>query len=26
LITDETVNTAAFHLNPYQYMWLEETS
>ena len=25
LITGETVNTAAFHLNPYQYMWLEET-
>jgi sucrose phosphorylase len=24
LITDETVNTAAFNLNPYQYMWLEE--
>jgi sucrose phosphorylase len=26
LITGETVNTAAFNLNPYQYMWLEETS
>ncbi|MBW2239836.1 MAG: sugar phosphorylase [Deltaproteobacteria bacterium] len=25
LITAETVNTAAFNLNPYQYMWLEET-
>jgi sucrose phosphorylase len=25
LITGETVNTAAFNLNPYQYMWLEET-
>ncbi len=24
LITGETVNTAAFNLNPYQYMWLEE--
>ena len=24
LISDETVNTAAFNLNPYQYMWLEE--
>jgi sucrose phosphorylase len=24
LITGETVNTAAFDLNPYQYMWLEE--
>jgi sucrose phosphorylase len=24
LITDEKVNTAAFNLNPYQYMWLEE--
>jgi sucrose phosphorylase len=26
LITGETVNTAAFNLNPYQYMWLEEKS
>ena len=26
LITGEKVNTAAFHLNPYQYMWLEEKS
>jgi glycosidase len=26
LITGETVNTAAFYLNPYQYMWLEEKS
>jgi sucrose phosphorylase len=25
LITAETVNTAAIKLNPYQYMWLEET-
>ena len=25
LITAETVNIAAFNLNPYQYMWLEET-
>jgi sucrose phosphorylase len=25
LITAETVNTAKFNLNPYQYMWLEET-
>ncbi len=25
LITGETVNTAALNLNPYQYMWLEET-
>jgi sucrose phosphorylase len=24
LITGETVNTAAFDLNPYQYVWLEE--
>jgi len=24
LITGETVNTTAFHLNPYQYMWLAE--
>ena len=24
LITGKTVNTAAFKLNPYQYMWLEE--
>jgi sucrose phosphorylase len=24
LITGQTVNTAAFSLNPYQYMWLEE--
>jgi sucrose phosphorylase len=24
LITGETVNTAAFNLNPYQYMWLED--
>jgi sucrose phosphorylase len=24
LISGETVNTAAFDLNPYQYMWLEE--
>jgi glycosidase len=24
LITGETVNTAVFDLNPYQYMWLEE--
>jgi sucrose phosphorylase len=24
LISGETVNTAAFNLNPYQYMWLEE--
>lgn len=24
LITGETVNTAAFDLNPYQYMWLED--
>jgi len=24
LITGKTVNTAAFNLNPYQYMWLEE--
>ncbi|MBC2712557.1 MAG: sugar phosphorylase [Desulfosarcina sp.] len=23
LITGETVNTAAFNLNPYQYLWLE---
>jgi sucrose phosphorylase len=26
LITGETVITAAFDLNPYQYMWLEENS
>jgi sucrose phosphorylase len=26
LITGEMVNTAAFNLNPYQYMWLEEKS
>jgi glycosidase len=26
LITGETVDTAAFHLNPYQYRWLEEKS
>ena len=26
LITGTTVNTAAFDLNPYQYMWLEEKS
>ncbi len=26
LITGEKVNTAAFHLNPYQYMWLAEKS
>jgi len=26
LITGETANTAAFNLNPYQYMWLEEKS
>ena len=26
LITGETVNKAAFNLNPYQYMWLEEKS
>lgn len=26
LITGEKLNTAAFHLNPYQYMWLEEKS
>jgi sucrose phosphorylase len=26
LITGQTVNTAAFDLNPYQYMWLEENS
>jgi glycosidase len=25
LITGEKVNTAALHLNPYQYMWLAET-
>jgi glucosylglycerate phosphorylase len=25
LITGETLNTAALHLNPYQYMWLAET-
>ena len=24
LITGETLNTAAFDMNPYQYMWLEE--
>ena len=24
LITGETVNTASFDLNPYQYMWLED--
>jgi sucrose phosphorylase len=24
LITGETINTAAFDLNPYQYLWLEE--
>ena len=24
LISGETVNIAAFNLNPYQYMWLEE--
>ena len=24
LITGETVNTAAFNLNPYQHMWLED--
>jgi sucrose phosphorylase len=26
LITGQTVNPAAFDLNPYQYMWLEENS
>ena len=26
LITGQKVNTAAFDLNPYQYMWLEENS
>jgi glycosidase len=26
LITGKTVNTAALHLNPYQYMWLAEKS
>jgi glycosidase len=26
LITGQTVKTAAFDLNPYQYMWLEENS
>jgi len=26
LITGETVDTAAFELNPYQFMWLEENS
>ena len=26
LITGETVNTADFDMNPYQYMWLEEKS
>ena len=25
LITGETANPAALHLNPYQYMWLAET-
>jgi sucrose phosphorylase len=26
LISGKTVNTASFNLNPYQYVWLEETS
>jgi sucrose phosphorylase len=25
LLTDEKVDTEALHLNPYQYLWLEET-